>query len=72
MSRKRRPNGRDNIVASAALEALNARAAREAEMAAPPALVPGAAAWRNNNRSAIRLIDLERRARFTRLSFEPG
>ncbi|MCC3247066.1 hypothetical protein LG047_17365 [Methylocystis sp. WRRC1] len=72
MNHRRRPNGRENIVASKALEELKTRESREAEMATLAAIIPGTAAWRNNKRGAIRLIDLERRARFSRLSFEAG
>jgi len=72
MTQRRRPNGRDNIAATATLEQLKAHESREMEMAALASLIPGTAAWRNDNRGAIRLIDLERRARFSRFSFEAG
>ncbi len=63
MFKRRRPDGRENLVASAALETLRTRAGGEAAMAALAALVPG---WRAERHGAIRLINLERRARFAR------
>lgn len=71
MNYERRPNGRDSIVASGALEELKAREIREAEMAGLAAFIPGTVAWRKNGQRAIRLINLERRARFSRISIEP-
>lgn len=70
MMRKRRPSGRESLVASAALEAMNGRETRHREAAELSAFVPGTATWSGSNRGAIRLINLERRARFARFSFE--
>jgi len=70
MFRKRKPSGRDSVVAGATLESLNARErTRPGEapgMAALAAIVPAAPLWRDNDQRVIRLIDLERRARFSR------
>ncbi|MEF3366306.1 hypothetical protein V3H18_07145 [Methylocystis sp. 9N] len=69
MFRKRKLNGRESIVAAAALESMNEREGREAAppgMAALAALAPGMRSWRETRRGVIRLIDLERRARFAR------
>lgn len=67
---KRRPDGRESVLAGAALEALTAREREEDEMARLAALSPRVDAWRDNRRNAIRLIDLERRAQFSRICFE--
>lgn len=70
MFRKRKPNGRESIVAAATLESMIEREGREAApppgMAALAALAPGMGSWREKHRGVIRLIDLERRARFAR------
>ncbi len=69
MRHLRRPSGREIGVVNAALDKIKTRESAEAEMKALSALVPATAGWANNRRGAIRLIDLERRARFTRLAF---
>lgn len=74
MFRKRKPNGRESIVAVATLESMIARESREAApppgMAALVALSPDVDSrmdsWRDKRQGVIRLIDLERRARFAR------
>ncbi|PPD41675.1 MAG: hypothetical protein CTY15_13265 [Methylocystis sp.] len=72
MTRHRRPTGRESALAQAALETLKQEETRENEIAAtaPLRIAPVAAIWRSAGRGAIRLIDLERRARFARLAFE--
>lgn len=65
MLKKRRPSGRENIIASAALEDLQARERRDAGMRALAARAP-VTVWTAERARAIRLIDLERRARFAR------
>lgn len=69
MKNGKRPNGREGALARAALAALKAREERENDVAASAvsALAP---MWRGAQQGAIRLIDLERRARFARLAFE--
>lgn len=69
MSGKTRPNGRNCMLAQAALATLNEQESREKEVAAIPALAL-APVWREAKDGAIRLIDLERRARFARLALE--
>jgi len=74
MFHKRRPNGREGVVAGAALESMAESESREAGpppgLAALAALAPGMGAsldsWRDKRQGVIRLIDLERRARFAR------
>lgn len=71
MFRRKKPSGRDCVLAGATLDSLmesdSLQAGNAPGMAALAALVPGAAVWRRENRrSDIRLIDLERRARFAR------
>ncbi len=70
MFRKRKPSGRDSVVAGATLESLNERERPQPGhapgMAALAAIVPAAPLWRGNDQRVIRLIDLERRARFSR------
>ncbi|MFO1125942.1 MAG: hypothetical protein U1E25_12170 [Methylocystis sp.] len=67
---KRKPSGRDSVVAGATLESLNQRERAQPGhapgMAALAAIVPTAPLWRGNDQRVIRLIDLERRARFSR------
>lgn len=73
MTRLKRPSGRERALAHAALETLKKDERREREIVASGgalALAPVAAIWRGAERGAIRLIDLERRARFARLAFE--
>lgn len=65
----RRPSSRESGVDNATLDTIKTRETAEAEMKRLSALVPATAGWANNRRGAIRLIDLERRARFTRLAF---
>jgi len=69
MFRKRKPSGQESVVAGATLESLNARERVQ------PNHAPGMAAlaaivqrplWPANDQRVIRLIDLERRARFSR------
>lgn len=69
MSRKR-PSGRDCALAQSALEKMQQCELREREFvaSATPAIAPVVTMWRDASRSAIRLIDLERRARFARLA----
>ncbi|WP_457797388.1 hypothetical protein [Methylocystis sp. S23] len=66
---KKRPSGRDCALAQSTLEFLKERELRERELvaSASPAIAPVVAMWRDARRGAIRLIDLERRARFARL-----
>ncbi len=70
MFRRKKPSARESVLAGATLESLIERESRQAVnapgMAALVALVPGTIAWRENRRGDIRLIDLERRARFSR------
>lgn len=67
---KRKPNGRESIVAAATLESMIEREGREAApppgMAALAALAPDIGPWRERREGVIRLINLERRARFAR------
>ena len=70
MMRKKRPSGRDSLVAGATLEAMTGRETRVREVEELTAYIPGARAWSGVQRGAIRLINLERRARFARLSAE--
>lgn len=70
MIRKRWPNGRENLIAGSALESIKESESREREAAGLSALFPVKAARPDNSRGAIRLINLERRARFSRLSLE--
>lgn len=70
MIRNRRPGGHESVVAEATLEKLEAKDARERELAGLTAFMPEAARWRDSPRAAIRLINLERRARFSRFAFE--
>lgn len=74
MSGKRQPKGCESAVAHATLATLNERETREREIASAAALslAPVSAMWRDTRRGAIRLIDLERRARFARLGLEPN
>ncbi|MGJ0452865.1 MAG: hypothetical protein ACR65T_06490 [Methylocystis sp.] len=69
MFRKRSPSGRESVVAGATLESLiereHAQPGHAPGMAALAAIVP-APLWRGNDQRVIRLIDLERRARFSR------
>ncbi|CCJ05469.1 hypothetical protein [Methylocystis sp. SC2] len=68
MFRKRSPSGRESVVAGATLESLIERERAQGHapgMAALAAIVP-ARLWRGNDQRVIRLIDLERRARFSR------
>jgi hypothetical protein len=69
MVRKRRPSGRENIVAGSMLETMREQETREKDVALSSVL-SGMAEWRGARRGVIRLINLERRARFARLSFE--
>jgi hypothetical protein len=70
MFRRKKPSARESVVAAATLESLIECESRQAVnapgMAALVALVPGTTAWRENRQGVIRLIDLERRARFAR------
>lgn len=70
MTRKPRPDGHNSLLARAALEALTARERQddEANRLTPPPVDR----WREARRNAIRLIDLERRAQFSRICFEPN
>ncbi|MCQ4191268.1 hypothetical protein [Methylocystis suflitae] len=68
MFRKRSPSGRESVVAGATLESLIERERAQGHapgMAALAAIVP-TPLWRGNDQRVIRLIDLERRARFSR------
>ncbi len=69
MFRKRKPSGRESVVAGATLESLiereRAQPGHAPGMAALAAIVP-TPLWRGNDQRVIRLIDLERRARFSR------
>lgn len=69
IGRRRRPDGRDNLAASATLEKLKEREIREVEAEASSALFFGTVR-RDDPRGAIRLINLERRARFARFAFD--
>ena len=69
MRHLRRPSGREIGVGSATLDTIKTRETAEAELKRLSALNPATAGWANNRRGAIHLIDLERRARFTRLAF---
>jgi hypothetical protein len=63
MFRKRKQSGRESVVAGATLESLNKRERPQ------PGHAPGMAARpqsHGNDQRVIRLIDLERRARFSR------
>lgn len=69
MPTRRRPSGRESVLASVTLEDISTRARRDAGLQALAALAPCAPlaatlAW--SEPRAIRLIDLERRARFGR------
>lgn len=70
MFRKRKPSGRESLLAGATLESLiereHAPPCHSPGMAALAAIVPGTALWRDKDHRVIRLIDLERRARFSR------
>ena len=69
MFRKRRPSGRESVVAGATLESLIERERAQGHapgMAALAAIVPATPLWHGNDQRVIRLIDLERRARFSR------
>jgi hypothetical protein len=69
---KKRPSGRDCALAQSALATmkLKEREQRDQELvaSATPAMAPVVAMWRDARKGAIRLIDLERRARFARLA----
>jgi len=70
MFRKRKPSGRESLLAGATLESLiereDALPGHSPGMAALAAIVPATALWRAKDQRVIRLIDLERRARFSR------
>jgi hypothetical protein len=70
MFRKRKPSGKESVVAGATLESLIEHERvqpRDAPgMAALAAIVPATRLWRGDDQRVIRLIDLERRARFSR------
>jgi hypothetical protein len=70
MFRKRKPSGRENVVAGATLESLNEREralpGHAPGMAALAARAPAKTPSQGNEQRVIRLIDLERRARFSR------
>jgi hypothetical protein len=70
MFRKRKPSGKERVVAGATLESLiegeRAQPGHAPGMAAPAAIVQSTPLWRGNDQRVIRLIDLERRARFSR------
>ncbi len=70
MFRKRKPSGKESVVAGATLESLIegecAQPGHAPGMAALAAIVPSTPLWRGNDQRVIRLIDLERRARFSR------
>jgi hypothetical protein len=68
--KRKRPSGRDCALAQSTLEKMNEREGREQEAFAwaNPAIAPVVAIWRDGRSGAIRLIDLERRARFARLA----
>ncbi len=68
MSGDKRPDGRQCLLAQTALTRLNQRERRERELTSSNAPFPFAAAWVEARRGAIRLIDLERRARFARVA----
>jgi hypothetical protein len=67
MNGKKRPDGRKSVLAQAALATLAEGEAREREAVSLPAL-GFASLWRDAHSKAIRLIDLERRARFARVA----
>lgn len=62
MNTKRRPSGRDGALAQATLAIMDAHDKAQRETAAPPAIVRG------KRLTGVRLIDLERRARFVRFA----
>ncbi|MFO1101914.1 MAG: hypothetical protein U1E20_03295 [Methylocystis sp.] len=70
MFRKRKPSGRESVVAGATLESLNKRERPQSGhapgMAALAARTPARPQSHGNDQRVIRLIDLERRARFSR------
>jgi hypothetical protein len=70
MFRKRKPSGRESVVAGATLESLNKRERPQSGhapgMAALAARTPTRPQSHDNDQRVIRLIDLERRARFSR------
>ncbi|MGD9657317.1 MAG: hypothetical protein AB7U61_06695 [Methylocystis sp.] len=70
MFRKRKPSGRESVVAGATLESLNerdhAQTGHAPGMAALAAIGPATLLPQGNEQRVIRLIDLERRARFSR------
>lgn len=67
--KRKRPSGRECALAHSTLELLKERDQRERDLAtASPAVGPVVALLRDAKRGAIRLIDLERRARFVRLA----
>lgn len=70
MFRKRKPNGRESVVAGATLESLiegeRTQPGHAPGMAALAALAPATSLSHGNDQRVIRLIDLERRARFSR------
>jgi hypothetical protein len=68
-NKRRRPNGRDCVLARAALSSLSERetGGQANTASATPLIAPVLAMWRDAQQSGIRLIDLERRARFARL-----
>jgi hypothetical protein len=65
MRNRNRPSGRDCALAQATLATLkeSETPGRDALVAAAPAAI-----WREAQQRAIRLIDLERRARFARVA----
>ncbi|MBI1980558.1 MAG: hypothetical protein HYS63_03165 [Methylocystis sp.] len=67
---KRKPSGRESVVAGATLESLiereRAQPGHAPGMAALAALAPATPLSRGNDQRVIRLIDLERRVRFSR------
>jgi hypothetical protein len=67
--KKKRPSGRECALAHSTLEFLKERDQHERDhVAATQAIAPVVAMFREAKRDAIRLIDLERRARFSRLA----
>jgi hypothetical protein len=68
--KRKRPSGRDCALAQSTLEKINEREGHEQDVfaSANSAVAPVVAIWRDGRSEAIRLIDLERRARFARLA----
>lgn len=68
MGIKKPPSGRSCALAQAALAKLKISERQEKDIAAPAGTLASLGLWRSARGGAIRLIDLERRARFPRVA----